>query len=350
MNIVAPISRIAEIAPLAAAGAHELYCGMVPQEWVGTFRIASANRRPGGNLGSAAELEAAIAAAHTHGCTLSLVLNAQQYSDAQVAAATDIARAFVAMGGDALIVSDPGLIAAIAEALPEARIHVSSVASCRNASGARFFGELGARRVILPRDVTLAEACEIAAEVPDIEIEAFVLNDGCVYEEGACHTVHLPGRLGGPICLDRYTYDYRHRDGRPLSATLARRLAANDEAYRKWLWYRFSCGFSTTADGLPFGPCGLCAMPALRAGAIAAVKIAGREGPTARKLASVQMVRRIFDALEAGADASEVMRIAQGLRPSHEHCRTGYMCYYPEVLTANGPAVAPSALPQAGRD
>ncbi len=334
MKIVAPISRVEEVEILAQTGADELYCGVLPREWVGRFGIANANRRPTGNLPGYAELERAVRDAHRAGATLSLVMNAQQYAGGQMDAAAELARRFVDMGGDALIMSDLGLIHSLAQALPDLRIHVSSVATFRNTHAARLAGTLGARRVILPRDVTIAEACEIAHGAPDIEVEAFILNDGCVFEEGACHTIHLPNQLGGPICLDHYRHRYRHRHGKRIGAAMRTRILENDEAYQRWLWYRFSCGFTTTPEGMPFGPCGLCAIPALLRGGVAAVKIAGREGPTARKLASVRMVRRILDAAESGQSDEAVMEIARGLRPSHAHCATGFMCYYPEVVTS----------------
>lgn len=334
MRIVAPISRVAEIAPLAQAGASEFYCGLLPPEWLGRFHALNANRRPSGNLTRYEDLAAAVEQAHAHGAALSLVLNAQHYSAAQAEAAVQIAQRFAELGGDALIVSDLGLVQLLAARFPALRVHVSSVATCRNAAAARLCRELGARRLILPRDVTLAEAAAIAAAVPDIEVEAFVLNDGCIFEEGACHTIHLPGQLGGPICLDRYQYRYRRRDGGEPSPRLAARLQENDEAYERWLWYRFSCGFSTTPEGLPYGPCGLCAIPALRRGKVAAIKIAGREAPSARKLASVTMVKAVLERVRGGADDAAVRRFATQLRPSEAHCATGFMCYYPEVLRA----------------
>ncbi len=332
MKIVAPISQVTEIEPLALVGVNELYCGIVPPEWIDRFHVATANRRPSGNLSSYDELKRAIEAAHSHNISLSLVLNAQHYSAEGVDAATEIAQRFTEFGGDALIVSDLGLMSALTTALPGIRIHVSSVATCRNPAAAKLCRELGARRLILPRDVTLNEASVIAAEEPDIEVEAFILNDGCVFEEGACSTIHLPGRLGGPICLDTYARSHRRRGGGELSPTLKNRLNENDEAYRKWLWYRFSCGFSTSQSGMPYGPCGLCAIPTLRRRQIAAVKIAGREAPLSRKLASVKMVREIVDLDASGASDAEVSQYAMQLRPSHSHCATGYMCYYPEVL------------------
>ncbi|HRJ24858.1 MAG TPA: U32 family peptidase, partial [Thauera sp.] len=68
----------------------------------------------------------------------------------------------------------------------------------------------------------------------------------------------------------------------------------------------------------------------------AAIKIAGREAPTARKLASVRMVRSVLERVRAGEDDAAVRAFAVGLRPSESHCATGYMCYYPEVLCAEG--------------
>ena len=332
MNIVTPLSRVAEIEPLAAAGASEFYCGILPREWVASFKTANANRRIFGNLDSYEDLGTAVTLAHAGGGRMSLVLNAQHYTAEQVVALVDIARRFRDLGGDALIVGDIGLIMALAEALPGFRVHLSSVASCRNSEAAQLFLSLGVRRIILPRDVTIAEAAAMAVAVPEIEFEVFILNDGCVFEEGVCHTIHLPGKLGGPICMDNYQTSYYRRDRRALSSDDQFSLDENEAAYKKWLWYRFSNGFSLTPEGLPWGPCGLCAIPRLRAAGITAIKIAGREGATARKLASLGMVRQTLDRALAGDNASQVAEFARGLRRSPEHCATGHMCYYPEVV------------------
>ncbi|MNZ54281.1 putative protease YhbU precursor [compost metagenome] len=332
MKIVAPVMSTEEITALSRAGAGEFYCGFVPDDWIEKFGALNANRRPSGNFRSHAELEQAIQTAHQNSCSMSLVLNAQSYKNDQLTALITIAELFRDMGGDALIVSDLGLIAELVGHVPSLRIHVSSVATCRNGSAARLCRELGASRLILPRDITIGEACEISAETPDLEIETFILNDACIFEEGACATVHLPRNLGGPICMDSFTNHYSRRGGGSLKESLVDKLLENDREYNQWLWHRFSCGFKTTETGMPFGPCGLCALPALAAGRITAVKIAGREAPLARKLASVQMVRSVLDRIETGDDAEQIIQFAKQLRPSVESCNKGYMCYYPEVL------------------
>jgi collagenase-like PrtC family protease len=331
MEITSPISHVDEIEPLVAAGAKELYCGVVPSNWVAQFNTGAVNRRYFGNLPSLVELKKAVSLAHGLGAHMFLVLNAQTYGAEQLGALIDLARSFHEMGGDAVIAADLTVIIALRETLPDLAIHVSSVASCRNTAAVAFYRNLGVRRVILPRDVTLDEIELIAKAVPDLEIEAFILNDGCVFEEGVCHTIHLPKKLGGPICIDSYEFEYVGAAGTALPPAAERRLLDNDEDYKRWLWYRFGCGFSVTEEGYPYGPCGLCAIHRLSQAGIASIKIAGREGPTARKIKSVEMVHQVLEAAKAGADASTVAAVAVDIRKTLKHCQSGYMCYYPEV-------------------
>lgn len=336
MEITSPISHVDEIEPLVAAGAKEFYCGVVPSNWVAQFNTGAVNRRYFSNLPSLPELEKAVTIAHGLGAKMFLVLNAQHYGAAQLEALVALGDSFQKMGGDAVIVADLTLIVALREQVPELGIHVSSVASCRNSAAVSFYRDLGVRRVILPRDVTLDEIEVIAKAVPDIEIEVFILNDGCVFEEGVCHTIHLPKKLGGPICVDSYQFEYVGTAGKALPPKLARRLLDNDEDYKRWLWYRFGCGFSTTEAGYPFGPCGLCAIHRLREAGIASIKIAGREGATERKLKSVEMVHQVLDAARQGGDAISVATTAVGIRKTLKHCQSGYMCYYPEARWKQG--------------
>ncbi|WP_096701666.1 U32 family peptidase [Magnetospirillum sp. 15-1] len=331
MKIVAPISRVEEVEPLAKAGAAEIYCGIVPPEWTERFRSSGANRRAFGNLSSYDDLAAVIDLADRHEVAVSLVMNAQHYGEAQTEALLDMAGRFAELGGRSLIVGDVGLLSRLGRAETGLRLHASSLLACRNGEAAGFLGDLGACRVVFPRDLTLAEMKAVAGANRPLEFEAFILNDGCVFEEGNCHTIHLPGRLGGPICLDRYDAEHRRVDGRPLRDDEAAGFAANDAAHAEWLWYRFSCGFSVSQDGYPFGPCGLCAIPDLAAAGVSAIKIAGREGNLERKVNSVAMVKAALDRLN---DAAGLRRFARDLRGRPDLCETGFMCYYRETMPA----------------
>ncbi len=331
MKLTAPISRVEEIASLAAAGADELYCGVIPKDWVARFKTGAVNRRYFGNLGSLEELRDAVDIAHRSAAKLFMVLNAQHYGGAYQDALVDLANSFREFGGDAVIVADIALIVELRERLPELPVHVSSVAGCRNSAGVRFYRDMGVARVIIPRDITLDEIGAIAHAVDDVELEVFGLNDGCVFEEGTCHSIHLPARHGGPICLDRRPFTYRDANGHAVRARIAGKLADNDAHYQRWLWYRFGCGFSNTPAGHPFGPCGLCAISHLQTAGITAIKIAGRERATESKLKSVEMVRAVVDLVHAGESQADIARFAVGIRKAEEHCRAGFMCYYPEV-------------------
>ncbi len=331
MRIAAPISRAEEIGPMLRAGADELYFGVVPLGWAERFGISTVNRRTFGNLDDGDSLRRAVGTIRDGGGAASLALNGQHYSEERLELLQELALRFAAAGGSAIIVSDLMLLQSLAAMGLDLRLHISSVAACRNGESALFYRDLGAARVIFPRHMTLAEMADVAAAAPELDFEAFALNDGCLFDEGVCHTIHLPMQFGGPICMDDYELDYRRDDGRAPTAREGRALAANDAEYKRWAWYKFSCGFSTTDDGYPFGPCGLCAVPFLAAHGVGTVKIAGRETPTERKLKSLELVRATIERMADGADAAALAEFARGLRSRPDRCAQGYMCYYPEV-------------------
>ena len=184
MKIVAPISDLKEITPLVSSGADELYCSVVPTKWMERFGTSAVSRRAFSNLSQASDLEVAIKETQALGKHLSLVMNAQHYTAEQLECLLSLAENFAELGGDAVIVGDPVLLDLMAREGFEFGIHLSSIASCRNAQTAMFYQQLGATRIILPRDMTLKEIARLRKDIPDLEFEAFILNDGCVFEEG----------------------------------------------------------------------------------------------------------------------------------------------------------------------
>jgi len=91
------------------------------------------------------------------------------------------------IGADAFIVSDPGIFNRIRSILPDAEIHISTQASVTNAEACRFWHALGARRIVLARELSLAEIAEIRSGIPDdLELECFVHGAMCVSYSGRC--------------------------------------------------------------------------------------------------------------------------------------------------------------------
>jgi len=88
---------------------------------------------------------------------------------------------------DALIMSDPGLIAMVKEKHPEIPIHLSVQANVMNWQGVKFWHEqLGIERVILSRELQINEIKEIKDRVPTVELEAFVHGAICIAYSGRC--------------------------------------------------------------------------------------------------------------------------------------------------------------------
>lgn len=92
----------------------------------------------------------------------------------------------VAMGPDALIMSDPGLIMLVREAFPQMDVHLSVQANAVNWATVKFWQQMGLTRVILSRELSLEEIAEIRQQVPDIELEIFVHGALCMAYSGRC--------------------------------------------------------------------------------------------------------------------------------------------------------------------
>lgn len=90
------------------------------------------------------------------------------------------------IGVDALIVSDPGILAVIKKVWPACEIHLSTQANCTNWQAAKFWHDQGVKRVILGREVTLNEIKEIHRKVPRLELEYFIHGAMCMAYSGRC--------------------------------------------------------------------------------------------------------------------------------------------------------------------
>ena len=88
---------------------------------------------------------------------------------------------------DALIISDPGMFVLARRVLPETDIHISTQANNTNYGTYRFWHELGAKRVVSARELSLREIGEIRRRIPeDMEIESFVHGAMCISYSGRC--------------------------------------------------------------------------------------------------------------------------------------------------------------------
>ena len=90
-------------------------------------------------------------------------------------------------GIDAMIVADLGVFATVREILPDMEIHISTQASIVSPAAARAYAAMGAKRLVLARELTLDEIRAIRRELPDdVELEAFIHGSMCVSYSGRC--------------------------------------------------------------------------------------------------------------------------------------------------------------------
>ena len=91
------------------------------------------------------------------------------------------------IGPDALIISDPGVFAIAKRVLPQVDIHISTQANNTNYGTFLFWHELGAKRVVSARELSLEEIKEIRAHIPEeMEIESFIHGAMCISYSGRC--------------------------------------------------------------------------------------------------------------------------------------------------------------------
>ena len=90
------------------------------------------------------------------------------------------------IGVDAVIVADVGIIKLIRDVAPNLDIHVSTQANVTNSYSAKFFQDMGVKRIVLARELSIEEIKKIHDAVPDMELEAFVHGAMCISYSGRC--------------------------------------------------------------------------------------------------------------------------------------------------------------------
>ncbi len=151
------------------------------------------NLRAGSTNFSDDELREAVAYAHARGKKIYVTLNIIAHNKE-----LDLLPAYVKtleeIGVDGVIVADLGVFQVVKEN-SDIPISISTQASNTNWRSVKMWKDLGAKRVVLAREISLEELAEIRAKVPDIELEAFVHGAMCIAISGRCLlSNHMTGR------------------------------------------------------------------------------------------------------------------------------------------------------------
>ena len=171
LSLLAP-ARDKEVAKAAIqAGADAIYIGAP----------AYGARQAAGN--SLEDLAEVVRYAHTYGVQVLVTLNTLLHDD-EYADAVALAHALYKIGVDALIIQDLHLLDFD---LPPIRLHASTQCDNRTPEQVAYLRDLGFKRVVLARELSIDEIRAIHEAVPDIELEAFVHGALCVSYSGRCY-------------------------------------------------------------------------------------------------------------------------------------------------------------------
>ena len=144
---------------------------------------------------SRAEMEEGIAFAHEHGAKVYVTANIFAH-DADLDGAAAYFRELSEIRPDAVLVADPGMFMLAKRNAPDLELHISTQANNTNYETCLFWHELGAKRIVTARELSLREIKDIRAHIPDeLEIESFVHGAMCISYSGRCLlSSYLAGR------------------------------------------------------------------------------------------------------------------------------------------------------------
>ncbi len=306
-ELLAPAGGMEQLRAALRFGADAVYGGM---KHYGLRAFA-------GNF-DAQELAQAVELCHRQGKKFYVTMNIFPFDD-QLPGFVEAARQAWEIGVDAAIVSDLGAICTLREQVPGLALHVSTQASTVNAPSVRHYRDLGCRRVILAREMSLSRLAALGAAVgADMELETFVHGASCVAWSGRCLlSAALTGRSGNQgACAQPCRWEYavmeKKRPGEYLPV-------CEDENGS----YLFS------ARDLNLMPL----LPQLTAAGISSLKIEGRMKTEYYVATVVSAYRRALDALAQGERTFQAALpglLAELDCASHRDSDTGFLLGTPQ--------------------
>jgi collagenase-like PrtC family protease len=319
-SFVAPVSSPEEARRAIAAGASELYCGVLTGEWVKRFGDGETISRRQGRLAHVRGMDelAEIARLGAHaGCTVALTLNSRQASIGDPEELR-LAGLWEEMGGTAVMVADLGLLLALRERNSRLKRHLSVLAGVFNSRSAEFFAELGVARIVLPRELTIAEMRELAAGAPALQYEALVIYQKCRFIDGMCgfhHGARLPSDVPA-------AFEYSAVAGESMPVVWS--CDPDYEGHACQLGWTTGHGLimPSTGDDTAAPWCAACHLEALQEAGVHFFKLAGRGYPVELIESAIGFLRR---AGNRQGDTAEIRRLYAETFGSR--CE-GSRCYY----------------------
>lgn len=174
-ELLAPAGNLEKLKTAITFGADAVYLGG-----------GKLNLRAFADNFSTEELKEGLEFAHTRGRKVYVTVNIIPH-DSDLVGIEDYLKELYEIGVDAVLIADTGVMAIAKEVVPDLEIHLSTQANCLNYEAAKFWHNVGVKRVVTAREMTFEEFKELRRELPDTcEIEAFVHGAMCMAFSGKC--------------------------------------------------------------------------------------------------------------------------------------------------------------------
>ena len=201
------------------------------------------------------DLKSGVDYAHSHGVKVHVACNTIPHED-EIARLPEFLTYLNEIGVDAVIASDLGTIGMVKQYAPCCELHVSVQSGIVNSATAKAFYDMGAKRVVLARELSLEEIAKIRANTPpELEIEAFAHGAMCVSFSARCLlSSYMTGRDANrgdcaQPCRWSYSLVEQKREGQYFDITENEKgtyiLNANDMCMAPYLDKMLSAGVSS---------------------------------------------------------------------------------------------------------
>ena len=317
MKILVPLNTTEHIKDYIEAGANEFYLGFYDLDWIKTFgKYVDINRLTGfgkeANPYSFTEILNVIEEVKRQwDVSIYITFNSSMYSNQQLEFIEEYFRQLSTTKVDGVIVSCLELV----ELANKYGLNsdVSTISGIYNQDIAKVYKQHGVKRIILPRDLSLAEIEEIVHATCGMEFEVFLMRNGCTYSDSNClgfHRKELPSLCSGirnsthTIITQDADFKERHQ------------VAVTNQLYR-------SCFHQVT--------CGLCSIYRFVSLGIAAGKIVGRSDDWKIICRDISFVHDNIEIAKKCSNEEEYLSQMKLIDMSTTSCNRGLSCYYPEV-------------------
>ena len=293
MELVCPAGSLPALKAAVDNGADAVYIGFKDDTNARHFSGLNFNDR---------KAQKALDYARDRGVKIFVAINtyAQPKGWARWQRAVDLA---AELSVDAVIIADLGLLNYAAQRYPQLPLHLSVQGSCTSAEGLKFYHrELGIRRAVLPRVLSLDQVKMVAEQSP-VDLEVFGFGSLCIMAEGRCHlssyvTDQSPNNSGvcSPAKDVRWTQTEEHLESRLNNVVIDRYQAEETAGYPTLCKGRFAVEetiFHALEEPVSLNTLDL--IPDLYAAGIKAIKLEGRQRSPAYVAQVVSVWRSALD-------------------------------------------------------